>query len=80
MNNRDQLLAALREARVGWTTVAQTTDALESTTGRLIDNASEHLSDTDGRDLKRLWQKHNKNLEHAFAALNQAIESLGVHK
>ena len=75
-NNKDQLLTHLREARVGWTTVAQTMDALESTGDRLIENMREHLSDADWRDLKRVWQKHNRNLEPAFAALNQAIELL----
>jgi hypothetical protein len=68
---KTELLAQLREARVGWTTVAQTMDALESTTGRLIDNASEHLSDADFRDLKRVWLKQ-KNID----ALSRSIEIL----
>lgn len=72
---KDQLLAQLRETRAVWTTTAKTIDALESTGDRLIDNASEHLSDAEWRDLKRVWLKH-RNID----ALNQAIATLEKQK
>lgn len=70
---KDQLLAQLRETRAVWTATAKTMDALVSTGDRLVDNASEHLSDAEWRDLKRVWLKH-RNID-ALSKLMEILET-----
>lgn len=82
---KTELLAALREDRVGWTTVAQTMIALQNAGDRLIDELWSQLSEVEQRTLVRhlngVWRKtKNRNLEYTFAVLNRGIAILEKQK